>query len=108
MLIPLPPQEDTFRRNRQRFITDGYGCYALTSAVDQVLYLGLASNLRRRFGQHLDDVQKTALTPLGVAIKFFWIETKHIERIERTWMNIHIEHEGRLPLLNTNYSPTPY
>jgi hypothetical protein len=42
---------------------------------------------------------------LGSAIWFHWIEDADIQKIERTWMNIHIQHEGLLPPLNMVYSP---
>jgi hypothetical protein len=34
------------------------------------------------------------------------VETEDVNKVERTWMNIHIQHEGTLPLLNGAYSPT--
>jgi predicted GIY-YIG superfamily endonuclease len=70
------------------------------------LYVGLAKNLRRRFNQHLDSEQKTATTVLGRAILFWWFETGDTNKVERTWMNIHIQREGALPVLNSAYSPT--
>jgi hypothetical protein len=38
-------------------------------------------------------------------VLFHWVETKDINTVERTWMNIHIQHEGTLPPLNKAYSP---
>ncbi|WP_352530812.1 hypothetical protein [Mesorhizobium sp. M0060] len=34
----------------------------LASFEEDILYVGLASNLRRRFGQHLDTPEKVAAT----------------------------------------------
>jgi hypothetical protein len=56
-------------------------------------------------GQHLDDNRKTDLTDLGRAFFFHWVERDDMERVERTWMNIHIENEGKIPVLNGAYSP---
>jgi GIY-YIG catalytic domain len=105
-LLPEPLRSENFRRNRERFIPGGPGCYVLTNFSKQVMYVGLARNLRRRFCQHLDSKQKTAATERGRAVLFWWVETEDLNKIERTWMNIHIQHEGTLPLLNGAYSPT--
>jgi hypothetical protein len=56
--------------------------------------------------EHLDNPQKTCQTKNGRPILFFWIESEEINKIERGWMNIHIQHEGRMPELNKMYSPT--
>ena len=52
------------------------------------------------------DPKKIAETLLGRAFWFHWLETMDLNKIERTWMNIHIENEGSLPELNGIYSPT--
>lgn len=57
--------------------------------------------------QHLDSQEKTCVTSLGRAVLFFWVETDDLNKLERTWMNIHIQHEGAIPELNKVYSPTP-
>jgi predicted GIY-YIG superfamily endonuclease len=106
LLVPVPFRSEAFRRNRGRFIPEASGCYALTNFSKEVIYVGLARNLRKRFNQHLDDEQKTAITELGKAILFWWCEREDTNEVERTWMNIHIQHEGKLPLLNIVYSPT--
>jgi hypothetical protein len=104
-LDPHPIKSEAFRRNREKFIPEGSGCYVLTNFLRQVMYIGLARNLRRRFNQHLDNNKKTEVTRLGKAVLLFWLETDDINKVERTWMNIHIQHEGTLPLLNAVYSP---
>jgi len=105
-LVPLPPQCEGFKRNRERFVPEKPGCYVLTTFSNVVLYVGLADNLRRRMNGHLDDPTKTSETKLGRAVLFHWIESPDTNKIERTWMNIHLQHEGVLPLLNKVYSPT--
>lgn len=105
-LNPGPDRKETFKRNREKSIPAAPGCYVLTNFVGEVLYIGLANDLRRRFGQHLDNPQKTGPTPLGVAVFFHWREHEEINKLERTWMNIHQLAEGRLPILNSVYSPT--
>ena len=105
-LVPQPTHRDSFRRNRERFIPDTTGCYVLTTFSQVVLYIGLAKNLRRRMNDHLDNDQKRSETKLGRAVYFHWIEASDPNKIERTWMNIHIQHEGMLPTLNSIFSPT--
>jgi len=105
-LLPPPSDCETFRRNRCRFVPEASGCYVLTTFVKEVLYIGLATDLRRRMNDHLDNPDKTGETASGRAIFFYWLVTEDTNKVERTWMNIHIQHEGSLPLLNSIYSPT--
>ena len=104
-LSPQPTSSQPFRRDRQKFIPDAGGCYVLTTFGGDVLYVGLAIDMRRRMGQHLDTPAKRAPTPLGRAVVFHWLSCADLQQVERTWMNIHIQHEGRLPPLNGAYSP---
>lgn len=106
LLVPLPIASEPFRRNRERFIPSKSGCYVLTTFERDVLYVGLAVNLRRRMNDHLNSVAKTELTPQGRAVLFHWLESLEINKIERTWLNIHLIKEGGLPLMNRSYSPT--
>jgi len=105
-LIPQPPHCETFKRDRVRFIPDTSGCYVLSTFARSVLYVGLTDNLRRRMVAHLDSPGKNSVTKLGRATLFHWIECLETNKIERTWMNIHISHEGLLPPLNGVYSAT--
>jgi predicted GIY-YIG superfamily endonuclease len=104
-LIPQALCYELFRRSRERFVPETSGCYVLTNISKIVLYIGLADNLRRRMKQHLDSPEKTAKTKLGKGVLFFWRETRETHKLERTWMNTHIQHEGLLPVLNKVYSP---
>jgi hypothetical protein len=54
---------------------------------------------------HLDCDEKVGPTVAGRATFFYWLESPELERIERAWMNIHIQFEGVLPPLNRVYSP---
>lgn len=105
-LVPQPTSKEAFMRSRERFVPATSGCYVLTTLDGLVLYIGLAENLRRRMGQHLDSPQKTESTKQGRAVFFHWFESIDTRKIERTWLNIHIQHEGVLPELNHVYSPT--
>ena len=104
-LVPRPVKCESFLRNRCAFVPEASGCYVLTTFQKDVLYVGLATNLRKRMNDHLDSPEKTNPTQKGRAVLFHWLETNDINLVERTWMNIHIQHEGALPLLNRVYSP---
>jgi excinuclease UvrABC nuclease subunit len=104
-LVPQPRQCETFRRSRCRYLPEASGCYVLTTFSKVVLYIGLASNLQRRMNDHLGNLDKTRETTSGRAVLFYWTETEELNKVERTWMNIHIQHEGTLPELNKVFSP---
>jgi hypothetical protein len=104
-LIPAPVGRESFMRNRYRFVPDVAGCYALTTFTGTILYVGLTNDLRRRMNEHLDSSEKTSETSEGRAIFFQWWQGEELEKVERTWMNIHIQNEGRLPIMNGVYSP---
>jgi len=104
-LIPQPTHREPFNRNKERFVPKKPGCYVLTTFEGVVLYVGLTENLRRRMNEHLDNPKKIEPTKLGRAVLFHWIETCDTHKIERTWMNIHTQNEGSLPVLNGMYSP---
>jgi hypothetical protein len=105
LLVPTPVTSESFRRSRERFVPEKAGCYALTTFDREILYIGLTVNLRRRVNEHLDSSAKTELTAKGRAVLVHWIESSDVNKIERTWMNIHLVTEGCLPILNTAYSP---
>ena len=107
LLSPATSAFDAFRRSRERFFPEGPGCYGLTTFDGDVLYIGLATNLKRRLLQHLDNPQKTELTPKGRAVLVHWRPDHNLflEKLERTWLLIHEQHEGKLPMLNRMHSP---
>ena len=106
LLQPAVEHCELFTLKASKFVPAASGCYVLASADDTVLYVGLATNLNRRVLQHLDAPEKVLPTVQGRAVRFHWLETTDINRVERTWLNIHVHHEGRYPVLNKVYSPT--
>ncbi len=104
-LVPRPAHWNAFRRSKERFVPEMSGCYVLSTFSGVVLYIGQATNLRRRMNNHLNNPGKTESTALGRAVLFHWLECSDIAMIERTWMNIHIQQEGALPVLNRAYAP---
>src|SRR5581483_11879920 len=105
-LVPRPSSCDSFHRRRCRFVPESPGCYVLTTFTNVVLYVGLTVNLRRRMNEHLDSPKKTGETRFGRAVLFYWCEMSELNthKVERTWLNIHLEHEGVVPVLNSIYS----
>ena len=104
-LVPVPTNRENFKYSSVRFVSEAGGCYVLTTFETVVLYIGQTVNIRRRMRDHLDDPRKTSLTPQGRAFFFYWLEYADIGKLERTWLNIHGEHEPRYPILNSVNSP---
>jgi hypothetical protein len=78
----------------------------LATFAGDILYIGMASDLRQRMGEHLDTPEKVVPTKNGRATRFYWLECKDLNKVERTWMNMHTLQHGVLPVLNKAYSPT--
>lgn len=104
-LTPKPKDREFFRRDRHGFIPNISGCYLLVTFGGDILYIGLSTQLRTRFGNHLDDPLKRKLTKYGRAFFFYWMETLELEKIERTWLNQCELVDGKLPVLNKVNSP---
>lgn len=102
-LVPPPGNAETFEPRRARFVPERAGCYALATFSRVVLYIGRTTNLRTRIKQHLADDEKVKPTRYGRVTVFLWIECDDIERIERTWTNLYILREGRLPVMSSIY-----
>jgi vacuolar-type H+-ATPase subunit B/Vma2 len=93
-------------RDRKRLPAES-GCYALASFEGDILYVGLAADLSRRFCQHREDDSKRQATR-GVAVTWFYYATfpkANLRRVERGWMNQYRDRHGELPPLNKVYSP---
>ena len=104
-LQPFPDHQENFRRDRERFIPKMPGCYVLATFQNDVLYVGLTKNLRRRFEDHLNDPEKISRTENGTAFFFYWLECDDLEKVERTWQNECELEDGVLPILNSLRSP---
>jgi len=106
-LCPPPAAKVLFRLSAAHLIPLKPGCYVLSTSDDAVLYIGLASSLGSRFGQHLDNREKTNSTKMGRAFYFYYLEceTRNLERLERSWLNQYCVAHGQRPLLNKADSP---
>ena len=101
-LKPSLPNRAPFRLSEIIRVPDKYGCYALASINDDVIYIGLSVNLHQRMQQHLDNPRMTARTSLGLASWFYyglWNSTE-LDRIETELLFNFKAVEGRLPPLN--------
>lgn len=104
-LFPKPTGREGFRKSLLGGIPNSPGCYVLSTFDGTILYVGLAVNLRRRVGQHLDTDAKMQKTSRGRAILVHWVETTELQAVERGWLNLHVAHDGNLPTLNKIASP---
>lgn len=78
------------------------GCYCLTNASGDVLYIGQAVNLRRRLMQHFDSDKRGALTEYGrISVVWWRLEVAiRLDALERGWINAAMLSDGQLPPLN--------
>lgn len=106
-LIPKPSAKVQFKLASFKSVPRENGCYVLTTFDNQILYIGLATDLNNRFKQHLDNPEKTNPTADGKAIWFYFVtyDPKNLPKLERTWLNQYSSKIGRLPILNKIESP---
>lgn len=106
-LTPLPAKKELFALRSERNIPVDSGCYVLTTFDNEILYIGLASNLRARFRSHLESPEKNSLTELGRATWFSFLlySPDNLPKLERTWMHKYEGVHGELPALNKVHSP---
>ncbi|WP_417911477.1 GIY-YIG nuclease family protein [Candidatus Electronema sp. TJ] len=79
----------------------------ITNFSNEILYIGLSKNLKRRFCQHLESKEKTASGTYGRPsfFNYLLIEERLLEQIERTWIHQFKILHGHLPVLNKVSSP---
>lgn len=106
-LTPKPTDKVQFKLAFFKAVPQENGCYVLTTFDNDILYIGLATNLNNRFKQHLDNPEKTNPTLEGKAIWFHFMtfDPKNLSKLERTWLNQFSSKHGRLPILNKVNSP---
>ena len=106
-LIPLPKEKVLFNLSSYKLVPKAFGCYALSTFDNHILYIGLSENLYERFKQHLANPKKTSSTADGKAVwfHFFTYPSKNLEQLERTWLNQFNAEHGRRPILNKVDSP---
>lgn len=105
-LVPKPITKVQFRLAFSKLVPSESGCYVLATFDNDILYIGLATNLHNRFKNHLDNPEKTNPTNSGKAIWFYYttFDPKNLPKLERTWLNQFADIHGQLPTLNKIYS----
>ena len=88
-------------------IRDCTGCYCLTNAGRDILYIGQAFSVQQRLLQHFDSDKREALTPQGRVSQVWWRETSTAElnALERGWQEMYRLLNGKLPPLNAISAP---
>lgn len=106
-LTPSPKEKVPFKLTFFKSVPKDSGCYILTTFQNDILYIGLATNLNNRFKQHLENPDKKNPTSDGKATWFYFttFDSKNLPKLERTWLNEFTNVHGKLPVLNKVNSP---
>jgi excinuclease UvrABC nuclease subunit len=107
-LRPVPTNKSKFDFQGIRVLPETMGCYVLSNFHGEIIYIGLAINLKQRALQHFDNPDKHGVTQEGKAYWFNYVMLKSeklIYRTERGWLNQYELAHGCLPPLNKIHSP---
>lgn len=107
-LVPAPTFNGAFDYPTAATLPDAPGCYALSNASFDIIYLGQAKSLKRRVIQHLDAGRHRESTPLGRAslVSVLRIDDPFtLSAHERGWLNQCVLCDGALPPLNKIHAP---
>jgi predicted GIY-YIG superfamily endonuclease len=106
-LIPNVTERVRFSLKFRKFLPASSGCYVLANFFGEVLYVGLTDSLNRRFREHRETKEKRDATTQGTGYWFYYLgcEPRELARVERTWINQHVELHGVRPILNKVDSP---
>lgn len=108
VLLPPPDNRIEFSEQKVKFVPAKAGCYVLTNFFNDIVYIGLATNLNRRIKDHLDNKEKRQITASGIAYWFHYRLVDNVNKlnsIERGWLNQYELNYGELPALNKLHSP---
>lgn len=106
-LDDTPTERVAFKLRSARKVPNVSGCYILTSAYRDILYIGRAVNIHRRLLGHLDNKLKTNPTSCPPPRYFYYLSTDEIEKLEDKWLRIYQAKEGLLPPLNKIQASMP-
>ena len=107
-LVPQPTFAGAFDYPTAATLPETPGCYVLSNASADIIYLGQAVSLRSRVRQHLDAGRHRELTVYGRAslLSIFWVdESFALSAHERGWLNQCVLCDGVLPPLNKIDAP---
>jgi predicted GIY-YIG superfamily endonuclease len=107
-LRPRPLHQAVFDLFTLERTPDSVGCYSLTNASGDILYIGQAVSVRRRLIQHFDGDKRAASTRYGRVSLAYWIDVEAIalSAVERGWIDSVRLFDGELPPLNRIGGPT--
>ena len=107
-LNPKVIDKTEFQLSKVKFVPSKIGCYVITNFQHEIMYIGQTVNLKNRIKKHLENTEKTKLTPIGKAYYFYYktIEKeKDLNKLERGWLNEYELKEGQIPILNSVRGP---
>ena len=105
----IPPVEHSapFELYALNRLTDCSGCYCLTNASGDILYVGQAVSVQQRIIQHFNSTKKDTMTIYGRISKASWRAEPNISlnALERGWLESIRLRDGELPPLNRASGP---
>lgn len=107
-IFPPAVSRSAFELYSLNRITDCSGCYCLTNAVGEILYIGQARSIASRLLQHFDSSKRTVATPQG-RVSIAWWREEQLEKLnalERGWIESVRLRDGVMPPLNRVGAPT--
>ncbi|NOK11888.1 GIY-YIG nuclease family protein [Corallococcus exercitus] len=106
-LVPAPQHHAFFDLYALNRIADCAGCYCLTNANGDILYVGQAVSVQRRLIQHFGSPKRNELTPHGRVSRVSWREegALRLSALERGWLETIRLKDGALPPLNRVSAP---
>ncbi len=108
LLRPRPAISARFEFRYVNSLPDLAGCYALSTASDEILYVGQARSLRKRLLQHWEDGRHNIATLHGristVSVVVL-TDDKALNAYERGWINQCELADGQRPVLNKISAP---
>jgi hypothetical protein len=106
-LSPIPAERLLFKLSSLKIVPAAPGCYVLATFDGEILYVGQSVSLNQRFRSHMDNLEKTSLTPRGKAFWFHFLsdESGNLDKLERTWLNEYLTMHAEFPILNKVDSP---
>lgn len=83
------------------------GCYCLTNATGDIIYVGQAISMRSRLAQHFDSEKRNTQTIYGRVSVAWWreVDVSKLSAMERGWIESVRLQDGALPPLNRVSAP---
>ena len=106
-LVPAAQHHALFEMYTLNRVADCSGCYCLTNADGDILYVGQAASVQRRLLQHFDSSKRNELTLYGRVSRAAWRaeDAVRLSALERGWLEMIRLRDGTLPPLNRVSAP---